>query len=190
MALVTRSARAGRFGATARRLTQLDGDRDAAHPRPPRWSRSSTSRSATATRSPSTTSRSRSAHGEIFGILGPNGAGKTTTVECIGGLRKPDSGSISVLGLDVRAPRPRAARARRHPAADLGAAGQALRARGARAVRVVLPEPGRAGRAAAPARPRGEGATPATSTSPAARGSGCRSRSRWSGARSWRSSTS
>jgi ABC-2 type transport system ATP-binding protein len=40
--------------------------------------------------------------GEIFGILGPNGAGKTTTVECIGGLRKPDSGSISVLGLDVR----------------------------------------------------------------------------------------
>jgi ABC-2 type transport system ATP-binding protein len=39
--------------------------------------------------------------GEIFGILGPNGAGKTTTVECVGGLRKPDSGSISVLGLDV-----------------------------------------------------------------------------------------
>lgn len=40
--------------------------------------------------------------GEIFGILGPNGAGKTTTVECIGGLRKPESGSISVLGLDPR----------------------------------------------------------------------------------------
>ena len=40
--------------------------------------------------------------GEIFGILGPNGAGKTTTVECIGGLRKPDSGSIDVLGLNVR----------------------------------------------------------------------------------------
>jgi ABC-2 type transport system ATP-binding protein len=38
--------------------------------------------------------------GEIFGILGPNGAGKTTTVECIDGLRKPDRGSISVLGLD------------------------------------------------------------------------------------------
>src|ERR1700694_4421975 len=38
--------------------------------------------------------------GEIFGILGPNGAGKTTTVECIEGLRKPDGGSISVLGLD------------------------------------------------------------------------------------------
>jgi ABC-2 type transport system ATP-binding protein len=39
--------------------------------------------------------------GEIFGILGPNGAGKTTTVECIGGLRRPDSGQISVLGLDA-----------------------------------------------------------------------------------------
>jgi ABC-2 type transport system ATP-binding protein len=38
--------------------------------------------------------------GEIFGILGPNGAGKTTTVECISGLRKPDGGTISVLGLD------------------------------------------------------------------------------------------
>ena len=39
--------------------------------------------------------------GEIFGILGPNGAGKTTTVEAIGGLRRPDGGSISVLGLDA-----------------------------------------------------------------------------------------
>jgi ABC-2 type transport system ATP-binding protein len=38
--------------------------------------------------------------GEIFGILGPNGAGKTTTVECVLGLRAPDAGSISVLGLD------------------------------------------------------------------------------------------
>src|SRR5215813_4109451 len=40
--------------------------------------------------------------GEIFGILGPNGAGKTTTVECIEGLRAPDTGRISVLGLDPR----------------------------------------------------------------------------------------
>ena len=40
------------------------------------------------------------AEGEIFGILGPNGAGKTTTVECVEGLRKPDRGTISVLGLD------------------------------------------------------------------------------------------
>jgi ABC-2 type transport system ATP-binding protein len=38
--------------------------------------------------------------GEIFGILGPNGAGKTTTVESIAGLRTPDAGAISVLGMD------------------------------------------------------------------------------------------
>jgi ABC-2 type transport system ATP-binding protein len=38
--------------------------------------------------------------GEIFGLIGPNGAGKTTTMECIEGLRMPDRGSISVLGLD------------------------------------------------------------------------------------------
>jgi ABC-2 type transport system ATP-binding protein len=36
--------------------------------------------------------------GEIFGILGPNGAGKTTTVESIAGLRRPDEGTIRVLG--------------------------------------------------------------------------------------------
>lgn len=40
--------------------------------------------------------------GEIFGLLGPNGAGKTTTVECVQGLRDPDSGQVSVLGLDPR----------------------------------------------------------------------------------------
>jgi ABC-2 type transport system ATP-binding protein len=40
--------------------------------------------------------------GEIFGVLGRNGAGKTTTVECITGLRSPDWGSISLLGLDPR----------------------------------------------------------------------------------------
>src|SRR5436853_503762 len=38
--------------------------------------------------------------GEIFGLSGPNGAGKTTTMECIEGLRTPDQGTISVLGLD------------------------------------------------------------------------------------------
>ncbi len=38
--------------------------------------------------------------GEIFGLIGPNGAGKTTTMECIEGLRRPDRGNISVLGLD------------------------------------------------------------------------------------------
>ncbi len=38
--------------------------------------------------------------GEIFGMVGPNGAGKTTTIECMEGLRKPDRGTIRVLGLD------------------------------------------------------------------------------------------
>lgn len=45
--------------------------------------------------------------GEIFGIIGPNGAGKTTTVECISGLRVPDSGSISVYGLSPQHDRDR-----------------------------------------------------------------------------------
>jgi ABC-2 type transport system ATP-binding protein len=40
------------------------------------------------------------AEGEIFGLIGPNGAGKTTTMECVEGLRVPDRGRISVLGLD------------------------------------------------------------------------------------------
>ena len=38
--------------------------------------------------------------GEIFGLIGPNGAGKTTTMECVEGVRTPDAGRISVLGLD------------------------------------------------------------------------------------------
>lgn len=38
--------------------------------------------------------------GEIFGMVGPNGAGKTTTIECLEGLRKPDAGTICVLGVD------------------------------------------------------------------------------------------
>ena len=38
--------------------------------------------------------------GEIFGLIGPNGAGKTTTMECVEGVRRPDAGTISILGLD------------------------------------------------------------------------------------------
>ena len=38
------------------------------------------------------------AEGEIFGILGPNGAGKTTAIECAIGLRRPDVGTIRLLG--------------------------------------------------------------------------------------------
>jgi ABC-2 type transport system ATP-binding protein len=38
--------------------------------------------------------------GEVLGLTGANGAGKTTTVECIQGLRRPDCGTLSVLGFD------------------------------------------------------------------------------------------
>lgn len=41
--------------------------------------------------------------GAITALLGPNGAGKTTTVECCEGLRRPDGGTVRVLGLDPRA---------------------------------------------------------------------------------------
>jgi ABC-2 type transport system ATP-binding protein len=40
------------------------------------------------------------APGELFALLGPNGAGKTTTVELLLGLRRPDEGTVRVLGLD------------------------------------------------------------------------------------------
>ncbi|MFF5705103.1 ABC transporter ATP-binding protein [Streptomyces sp. NPDC012794] len=36
--------------------------------------------------------------GEFFGLLGPNGAGKTTFIEIVEGLRRPDSGTVEVLG--------------------------------------------------------------------------------------------
>lgn len=49
--------------------------------------------------------------GQITALLGPNGAGKTSTVECCEGLRRPDAGTVRVLGLDpardARALRPR-----------------------------------------------------------------------------------
>ena len=38
--------------------------------------------------------------GETFGLLGPNGAGKTTTLECLEGIRQPDSGTLDILGVD------------------------------------------------------------------------------------------
>jgi ABC-2 type transport system ATP-binding protein len=40
--------------------------------------------------------------GETLALLGPNGAGKTTTVECCEGYRRPDEGTVRVLGLDPR----------------------------------------------------------------------------------------
>src|SRR3982751_1470878 len=38
--------------------------------------------------------------GEMFGLIGPDGAGKTTTIRLMGGLLRPDSGRIAVLGRD------------------------------------------------------------------------------------------
>ena len=38
--------------------------------------------------------------GEILAVIGQNGSGKTSTVECIEGLRKPDSGLIQVFRKD------------------------------------------------------------------------------------------
>jgi ABC-2 type transport system ATP-binding protein len=37
--------------------------------------------------------------GEFFGLLGPNGAGKTTALEIVEGLRQPDAGEVTVLGM-------------------------------------------------------------------------------------------
>ena len=51
--------------------------------------------------------------GEVVALLGPNGAGKTTTVETLEGYRRPDSGSVQVLGLDP-------VRDRRHLVARIG----------------------------------------------------------------------
>ncbi|WP_108670965.1 ABC transporter ATP-binding protein [Peribacillus acanthi] len=40
--------------------------------------------------------------GEVFGLLGPNGAGKTTTLEMLVGLRKPDDGTATIGGFDIK----------------------------------------------------------------------------------------
>ena len=39
--------------------------------------------------------------GRVFALLGPNGAGKTTTVRMITGLLFPDSGSVTIYGVDL-----------------------------------------------------------------------------------------
>lgn len=40
--------------------------------------------------------------GEIFGFVGPNGAGKTTLIKVMLGLYKPNKGSISIAGFDIK----------------------------------------------------------------------------------------
>jgi ABC-2 type transport system ATP-binding protein len=39
--------------------------------------------------------------GEFYALLGPNGAGKTTLLRMVAGLLLPDSGSISIFGIDT-----------------------------------------------------------------------------------------
>ncbi|MGE0212447.1 MAG: ABC transporter ATP-binding protein [Parvibaculaceae bacterium] len=43
----------------------------------------------------------RIAAGEFYALLGPNGAGKTTTLRMVAGLLRPDTGSISIFGVDA-----------------------------------------------------------------------------------------
>ena len=43
--------------------------------------------------------------GEVFGLLGSNGAGKTTAIDCILGTKKPDSGTVRILGLNPKTER-------------------------------------------------------------------------------------
>lgn len=40
--------------------------------------------------------------GEVLAVIGSNGSGKTSTIECVEGLRKPDSGSVLVFGKNPR----------------------------------------------------------------------------------------
>jgi branched-chain amino acid transport system ATP-binding protein len=50
--------------------------------------------------------------GQVTGLIGPNGAGKSTLFDVVSGLRRPQSGSVTLDGHDITRATP-AARARR-----------------------------------------------------------------------------
>ena len=78
--------------------------------------------------------------GELFGLLGTNGAGKTTTVEILQGLRHPDSGEVSVLGLDPRLAGDQLRRRIGSQLQDAALPDRMRVQRGARPLRVPAPE--------------------------------------------------
>ena len=39
--------------------------------------------------------------GEVFALLGHNGAGKSTTIDLILGLKTPDAGAATILGMEA-----------------------------------------------------------------------------------------
>ena len=39
--------------------------------------------------------------GKVFGFIGPNGAGKTTTIKMLTGILEPDSGVVTLNGVDI-----------------------------------------------------------------------------------------
>ena len=51
--------------------------------------------------------------GTVFGLLGANGAGKSTTIECMLGTKQEDSGTVRLLGQDLRKKSPHAVSAHR-----------------------------------------------------------------------------
>lgn len=82
------------------------------------------------------------AAGEVVGLIGSNGAGKTTTVECLQGLRRPDAGTVRVLGLD---PQRDAERLRPMIGAQLQSSALPDRLRVGEAVRLFARRPGSQG---------------------------------------------